>query len=128
MSTNQTAVFAAFNAAVVLTNLSHSAARGVAGVARGTRDCGVSFAAGVRYAHSINKATGAPASRVTAANLAEALAAVAGAAAEAPAPVAEAPVAEAPAPAPVAAAPAPVAEAPVAAAPQRRKNPAPAAA
>lgn len=115
MSTNQTAVFAAFNAAVILTNLSHSAARGVTGVARGTRDCGVSFAAGVRYAHSINKATGAPASRVTAANLAETLAAVAGAAAAA---------------APVAAAPAPVAEAPapVAAAPQRRKNPAPAAA
>jgi hypothetical protein len=121
MSTNQTAAFAAFNAAVILTNLSHSAARGVTGVARGTRDCGVSFAAGVRYAHSINKATGAAASRVTATNLAEALAAVAAAAA----PVAEAP---APAPAPVAAAPTPVAEAPVAAAPQRRKNPALAAA
>lgn len=105
MSTNQTAIFAAFNAAVILTNLSHSAARGVTGVARGTRDCGVSFAAGVRYAHSINKATGAPAYRVTAANLAETLAAVAAAAAAAEAP------------APVAAAPAPVAEPTVAAAP-----------
>lgn len=117
MSTNQTAVIAAFNAAVVLTNLSHSVARGATGVARGTRDCGVGFMAGMRYAHAVNKTTGAAASRVSAASLAETLAAAAAAAAEAPAPVAEAPVAEAP----VATAPAPSQsprrKAPVAAAP-----------
>lgn len=119
MSTNQTAVFAAFNAAVILTNLSHSAARGVAGAARGARDCGVGFAAGVRYAHNINKATGAGASRVTAETLAETLAAVtaAAAAAEAPAPVAEAPVAEAPVATASAPAQSPRRKAPVAAAP-----------
>lgn len=118
MSTNQNAAFTAFNAGVVLTNLSHSVARGATGVARGTHDCGVSFLAGMRYAHAVNKTTGAAASRVTATNLVETLAAVAAAAAaaEAPAPVATAPAPVATAPAP-AAAPAPVAEAPVAAAP-----------
>lgn len=89
MSTNQTASLAAFNTAVILTNLSHSVARSTAGAARGTRDCGVSFLAGMRYAHAVNKTTGVAASRVSAANLAEAVAAAAAAAAEAPAPVVE---------------------------------------
>lgn len=112
MSKSQTAVLAAFNTAVVLTNISHSVARGTAGVARGTRDCGVGFMAGLRYAHATNKATGAAAKRVTV----DALVAMSDAAAAAAA-----------APADTVFADAAAAAAPVAAAPSqspRRKAPA----
>ena len=67
---------AAFNAAVVVTNAAHAAKRGVVDAARFTKDtasagatntkeAGVAFWAGAKYAHQYNKAAGAAAERLT---------------------------------------------------------------
>ena len=67
---------AAFNAAVVVTNAAHAAKRGVVDAARFTKDtasagatntkeAGVAFWAGMKYANQYNKANAAAAERLT---------------------------------------------------------------
>lgn len=67
---------AAFNTAVVVTNAAHAAKRGVVSAAEFTaehavagatasKEAGVAFWAGMKYAHNYNKATGASADRLT---------------------------------------------------------------
>ena len=67
---------AAFNAAVIATNAAHAAKRGVVAAASFTKDtattgatntkeAGVAFWAGMKYAHQYNKATAATADRLT---------------------------------------------------------------
>ncbi len=67
---------AAFNTAVVITNAGHAAKRGVVAAACSTKDnavagataskeAGVAFWAGMKYAHQHNKAAGAAAERLT---------------------------------------------------------------
>ena len=68
---------AAFNTAVITTNVAHAAKRGVVAAASFTKDnavagttatkeAGVAFWAGMKYAHQHNKATGSAASRLSA--------------------------------------------------------------
>ena len=67
---------AAFNAAVAVTNAAHAAKRGVVAAASFTKDTattgatntkevGVAFWAGMKYAHQCNKANAAAAERLT---------------------------------------------------------------
>ena len=67
---------AAFNAAVITTNAAYAAKRGVVAAARFTKDnavagasaskeAGISFWAGMKYAHQYNKANAAAAERLT---------------------------------------------------------------
>ena len=67
---------AAFNAAVAATNAAHAAKRGVVAAAcftkdnavagtTATKEAGVAFWAGMKYAHNYNKATGSSADRLT---------------------------------------------------------------
>ena len=67
---------AAFNAAVAVTNVAHAAKRGVVAAASFTKDnavagttatkeVGVAFWAGMKYAHQCNKANAAAAERLT---------------------------------------------------------------
>lgn len=67
---------AAFNAAVIATNAAHAAKRGVVAAASFTKDnavagttatkeAGVAFWAGMKYAHNYNKTAGAAAERLT---------------------------------------------------------------
>lgn len=67
---------AAFNTAVVVTNAAHATKRGVVKAAEFTADhavagataskeAGVAFWAGMKYAHNYNKATGSAAGRLT---------------------------------------------------------------
>ena len=67
---------AAFNAAVIATNAAHAVKRGVVAAASFTKDtattgatntkeAGVAFWAGMKYAHQYNKATAATADRLT---------------------------------------------------------------
>ena len=65
---------AAFNAAVAITNAAHAAKRGVVAAASFTKDnavtsttkeAGIAFWAGMRYAHYYNKAVGTAADRLT---------------------------------------------------------------
>ena len=67
---------AAFNTAVVITNAGHAAKRGVVAAASFTKDnavagttatkeAGVAFWAGMKYAHQYNKDTGSAAVRLT---------------------------------------------------------------
>ena len=67
---------AAFNAAVIATNAAHAAKRGVVAAASFTKDnaaagttatkeAGVAFWAGMKYAHNYNKAAGSAAERLT---------------------------------------------------------------
>ena len=57
---------AAFNTAVVLTNAAHAAKRGAVKAAGQSKEAGVSFWAGMKYAHQQNKANAAAAERLTA--------------------------------------------------------------
>ena len=67
---------AAFNAAVAVTNAAHATKRGVVKAAEftadhvvagttATKEAGVAFWAGMKYAHNYNKAFGSAASRLT---------------------------------------------------------------
>ena len=67
---------AAFNAAVAITNAGHATKRGVVAAASFTKDnavagttatkeAGVAFWAGMKYAHNYNKTAGAAAERLT---------------------------------------------------------------
>ncbi len=67
---------AAFNTAIVVTNAAHAAKRGVVKAAEFTADhtvagataskeAGVAFWAGMKYAHNYNKAVGSAAERLT---------------------------------------------------------------
>ena len=67
---------AAFNTAVAVVNAGHAAKRGVVAAASFTKDnavagataskeAGVAFWAGMKYAHNYNKVTGSAASRLT---------------------------------------------------------------
>ena len=67
---------AAFNAAVITTNAAHAAKRGVAAAASFTKDnavagttatkeAGIAFWAGAKYAHQYNKANAVAAERLT---------------------------------------------------------------
>ena len=67
---------AAFNAAVAITNAAHAAKRGVVAAASFTKDnavagttatkeAGIAFWAGMKYAHQYNKTAGAAAERLT---------------------------------------------------------------
>lgn len=67
---------AAFNAAVAVTNVAHAAKRGVVAAASFTKDtattgavstkeAGIAFCAGAKYAHQYNKTAGAAAERLT---------------------------------------------------------------
>ena len=67
---------AAFNAAVIATNAAHAAKRGVVAAASFTKDnavagttstkeAGIAFWAGMKYAHNYNKTAGAAAERLT---------------------------------------------------------------
>ena len=67
---------AAFNAAVAITNAAHAAKRGVVAAASFTKDnavagttatkeAGIAFWAGMKYAHNYNKAVGTAADRLT---------------------------------------------------------------
>lgn len=67
---------AAFNTAVIATNAAHAAKRGVVAAASFTKDnavagttatkeAGIAFWAGMKYAHQHNKATGSAADRLT---------------------------------------------------------------
>ena len=67
---------AAFNAAVAVTNVAHAAKRGVVAAASFTKDnavagttatkeAGIAFWAGAKYAHQYNKARGEAAERLT---------------------------------------------------------------
>ena len=74
---NKAFALAAFNTAVIATNVAHAAKRGVVAAASFTKDnavagttatkeASVAFWAGMKYAHQYNKATGSAASRLTA--------------------------------------------------------------
>ena len=60
---------AAFNTAVVITNAGHAVKRGVVGAAcagtTASKEAGVAFWAGMKYAHQYNKANAAAAERLT---------------------------------------------------------------
>lgn len=67
---------AAFNTAVIATNAAHAAKRGVVAAASFTKDnavagttatkeAGIAFWAGMKYAHNYNKTAGAAAERLT---------------------------------------------------------------
>ena len=67
---------AAFNTAVIATNVAHAAKRGVVAAACSTKDnavasttatkeAGIAFWAGMKYAHQYNKANAAAAERLT---------------------------------------------------------------
>lgn len=73
---NKAFALAAFNTAVVITNAAHATKRGVVAAASFTKDnvidgataskeAGVAFWAGMKYAHNYNKATGSAAERLT---------------------------------------------------------------
>ena len=73
---NKAFALAAFNTAVVVTNAAHATKRGVVAAASFTKDtattgataskeAGVAFWAGMKYAHNYNKATGTAAERLT---------------------------------------------------------------
>lgn len=73
---NKSFALAAFNAAVAVTNAAHAAKRGVVAAASFTKDnaaagttatkeVGVAFWAGMKYAHQYNKANAATADRLT---------------------------------------------------------------
>ena len=57
---------AAFNAAVVITNGAHAAKRCAVKAAGQSKEAGLSFWAGMKYAHQQNKANAAAAERLTA--------------------------------------------------------------
>ena len=57
---------AAFNTAVVITNAAHAAKRGAVKAADQSKEAGLSFWAGMKYAHQQNKANAAAAERLTA--------------------------------------------------------------
>ena len=57
---------AAFNTAVVITNAAHAAKRGAVKAAGQSKEAGLSFWAGMKYAHQQNKANAAAAERLTA--------------------------------------------------------------
>ena len=72
---------AAFNAAVAVTNAAHAAKRGVVKAAEftadhavagttATKEAGIAFWAGAKYAHQYNKANAAAAERLTAEDVA----------------------------------------------------------
>lgn len=78
---NKAFALAAFNAAVAATNAAHAAKRGVVAAAYFTKDnavagttatkeAGVAFWAGMKYAHQYNKANATPAERLTAEDVA----------------------------------------------------------
>ena len=78
---NKAFALAAFNAAVAITNAAHAAKRGVVAAASFTKDnavagttaskeAGVAFWAGMKYAHQYNKANAAAAERLTAEDVA----------------------------------------------------------
>lgn len=78
---NKAFALAAFNTAVVVTNAAHATKRGVVAAASFTKDtattgavntkeAGVAFWAGMKYANQYNKATGSAASRLTAEDIA----------------------------------------------------------
>lgn len=54
---------AAFNTAVAITNAGHAAKRGV--VAAASKEAGIAFWAGMKYAHNYNKVAGEAAARLT---------------------------------------------------------------
>ena len=56
---------AAFNAAVILTNAGHTAKRGVVAGTTATKEAGIAFWAGMKYAHQYNKANAVAAGRLT---------------------------------------------------------------
>lgn len=73
---NKAFALAAFNTAVAITNAGHAAKRGVVAAASFTKDnavagttatkeAGVAFWAGMKYAHNYNKANAAAAERLT---------------------------------------------------------------
>ncbi len=73
---NKAFALAAFNTAVVVTNAAHATKRGVVAAASLTKDtattgaantkeAGVAFWAGMKYAHNYNKSTGSAADRLT---------------------------------------------------------------
>lgn len=73
---NKAFALAAFNTAVVATNAAHATKRGVVAAASFTKDAattgavntkeaGIAFWAGMKYAHQYNKATGSAADRLT---------------------------------------------------------------
>lgn len=73
---NKAFALAAFNAAVIATNAAHAAKRGVVAAACFTKDnavagataskeAGVAFWAGMKYAHNYNKANSVAAERLT---------------------------------------------------------------
>ena len=57
---------AAFNTAVAVTNAAHAAKRGAVKAADQSKEAGLSFWAGMKYAHQQNKANAAAAERLTA--------------------------------------------------------------
>ena len=78
---NKAFALAAFNAAVAITNAAHATKRGVVAAASFTKDtattgavstkeAGVAFWAGMKYANQYNKATGSAASRLSAKDIA----------------------------------------------------------
>ena len=78
---NKAFALAAFNTAVVVTNAAHATKRGVVAAASFTKDtattgavstkeAGVAFWAGMKYANQYNKATGSAASRLSAKDIA----------------------------------------------------------
>lgn len=73
---NKAFALAAFNTAVVVTNAAHATKRGVvkaaeftaehtAAGATASKEAGIAFLAGMKYAHNYNKAVGAAAERLT---------------------------------------------------------------
>lgn len=73
---NKAFALAAFNTAVVVTNAAHATKRGVVAAASFTKDtattgavntkeAGIAFWAGMKYAHNYNKTAGAAAERLT---------------------------------------------------------------
>lgn len=74
--TDKAFALAAFNTAVAITNAAHATKRGVAkaaaftaehttAAATASKEAGIAFWAGMKYAHQHNKATGSAASRLT---------------------------------------------------------------
>ena len=57
---------AAFNTAVVITNVAHAAKRGAVKAASQSKEASISFWAGMKYAHQQNKANAAAAELLTA--------------------------------------------------------------
>lgn len=73
---NKAFALAAFNTAVVITNAAHATKRGVVKAAEFTaehttagatasKEAGIAFLAGMKYAHNYNKAAGSAAERLT---------------------------------------------------------------